>query len=129
MGAADRVTSAREALTAELIGDVAELLGKAEGLSAEINEAAEAACRSIQATGERVGVRLAEETSRSVSAVSGERSAWLASARAVNQEIRDTAQVLAGHQRSVYWTVLGVGVLAGVVGGVLAGLCVSLLFR
>lgn len=115
----------REALMAELLGDVARLLDRVEALhtslpvaadqsAARMAAAGEQAAGSITAAGERVRVDLGRQNETVLQAI-----------QKAAKEAREAALVVNGSAQRFAFLVLLTGLGAGLVGGALGGLLLS----
>ncbi|MGR0626563.1 hypothetical protein ACTZIH_25975 (plasmid) [Escherichia coli] len=120
--------SMREALIAELIGDVDGLINRLEGLQSALPEAAEksaakvsaagdSAVRNMTATGEKIRtdfIRDADSVLKALQKATGEAQA--------------ASRVVSGSAKRFAALALVVGLSAGIIGGVLAGMLAAYYF-
>ncbi len=104
----------REALLAELLGDVAGLLERVEALHASLPATAEQSAARMAAAGERVRADLGRQNDGVVQAL-----------QKVAREAREAAGVVNGSARRFALLALATGLGAGVLGGALGGLLLS----
>lgn len=118
---AGAVTTAREAIVAELIGDVAGLVDRAERLVPVLTEAAEVAATRLEEAARQAAASGVEGVRQAAAAAAIERKALLADAQAVAKEVKGAAAIVRGQADRLALCALVVGAAAGGVAGAGAG--------
>lgn len=115
----------REALVAELIGDVDALLQRVEALRMTVPEAGTAAAAQVQAAGTQAAHDIAVASDRLKTDLARQAEALRHTLYSVTQEARAAANVVDGTaQRFGRFAVLA-GFGGGILGGILAGLVLA----
>jgi len=121
--------TAREALIAELIGDVDALIERAEILQKSIPAAADEAVHGIMASGERVVGQLNEATQLLRADLARERAAALQPLQLASKAATDAAAAVTDGARRLATLALLTGRAGGALAGALVGAAVAVLVR
>lgn len=121
--------TAREALIAELIGDVDALIERAEVLQASIPAAADEAVRGIVDAGERVVAHLDDATKLLRADLARERAAALQPLQLASKAATDAAAAVTDGARRLATYALLTGLAGGALAGALVGGAVAVLLQ
>lgn len=118
----------RDALIAELIGDVDALLTRAETLRAALPDAAEKAASRVAAAGESAAQQIATNAERVRGELARDMETLLKGVQKVAGEASGAAKVVDRSGRRFALLALLTGLAGGVCGGVVAGLLAACYF-
>lgn len=115
----------REALIAELLGDVGVLLEKADELRAAFPAAADEAAARVRTASERALQEVATASVHLARELTAHQEKLLHGVQTAAKEAQVAAKVVDGHARRFALLALLAGLGGGVIGGVLGGLALS----
>lgn len=117
--------TAREALIAELIGDVDALIGRAEGLHTALPAAADKAAARVEGAGRTAADDITEAATRLRRELTAEGETLLKGLQGATQEAQKAARVVDQSARRFALMALLLGLAGGVLGGCLAGFALA----
>ena len=118
--------TAREALIAELIGDVDALIGRAEALHSALPDAAEKAASRVAGAGQNAADDIIQAATALRRELTAEGDTLLKGLQGATKEAQNAARVVDKSARRFGLMALLLGLAGGVIGGCLAGYALAL---
>ncbi len=118
----------REALMAELLGDVGALLDKADSLQNALPAVADVAASQIYLAGEAASKNIKAEAEQFRAMLAREREALTRPVQEASEQTRLAADVVEGAGRRLAMLALGLGLAAGALAGAIAGIAAASIF-
>ena len=120
--------TAREALLAEALGDLGQLVERLEAAKVWLPEQADATAERIAHAAEGAVLRVSETARKAEASAEAARRAWAADALKVAKEVKAAALVVADQAGRMRLYALAVGFGGGIGGGVVAAVMVMRFF-